>query len=150
MKIESPEFRHGATIPTRFTCEGEGHSPSLRWSGEPEETRSFALLVEDPDAPKGTFTHWILYDLPASLHELPERNDGLGTNGRNDFQHEGWGGPCPPPGHGGHRYVFRLYALDVPSLELDAGAERSAFEEKLQGHVLGEADLMGRFERRAN
>lgn len=149
MKLRSDSLRHGAPIAPRYTCEGDDVSPALSWSEAPEGTQSFALLVTDPDAPDGTFTHWVLYDVPPDVGELPERADGVGTSGRNDFQHEGWGGPCPPPGHGDHRYWFKLYALDVPSLELEPGARRGDVETQMKGHVLAEASLMGRFERRA-
>jgi len=108
---------------------------------------SFALIVEDPDAPNGTFTHWVLFDIPGETRELPEGVSGIGVGGRNDFQHDHYGGPCPPPNHGAHRYYFRLSALDIESLGLKAGARRSEVEEKMQGHMLAETQLMGQFKR---
>jgi hypothetical protein len=147
MKLSSPAFEHEQKVPVRHTCEGQDRSPELRWSDEPEGTRSYALLVVDPDAPNGPFTHWVLYDLPAELHELPEGAHGVGRAGRNDFERAGWGGPCPPPGHGPHRYYFKLYALDVDHLPIDEKARPYEIAHVMRGHVLAEAQLMGRFER---
>jgi Raf kinase inhibitor-like YbhB/YbcL family protein len=149
MRLESPAFAHDARIPPRHTCDGDDVSPALRWSGAPAGTQSFALLVLDPDAPRGTFTHWVLYDLDPTLAELPEGAEDLGRAGRNDFQHPGWGGPCPPPGHGDHRYRFRLYALDVRELGLGVYPRREDVERSIEGHVLAEAELVGRYLRRA-
>jgi Raf kinase inhibitor-like YbhB/YbcL family protein len=147
--LASSAFRGGGTIPQRFTGEGEDLSPPLRWQGVPEGTQSFALVVDDPDAPRGTFTHWTVFGLPGTATELPEgwSPGQAGTSGRNDFGREGYGGPMPPPGHGPHRYFFHLYALDVPRLPLREGASRQDLEHALEGHVLGTAELMGRYER---
>ncbi len=145
--LTTPSFENGAEIPVRFTCDGDDVSPRLDWTSPPEGTRSFALIVEDPDAPTGTFTHWILFDLPAETRSLPEGAEGPGTGGRNDFEEEGFGGPCPPIGDGEHRYYFRLYALDAEALGLLANAGRNDFDSALQGHVLGEAQIVGRFQR---
>ena len=145
--LTSPSFGEGQHIPPRHTCEGEDLSPRLEWSHVPAETRSFALIVEDPDAPGGTFTHWLLADIPKDQRELVEADTATGVAGRNDFQGAGWGGPCPPPGHGDHRYYFRLLALDVASIGMEPGASKDEFARVLDGHILAEARLMGRFAR---
>lgn len=145
--LTSPVFTNGAEIPVKYTCDGDDVSPRLEWRNPPENTRGYALIMDDPDAPDGTFTHWMLYDLPGQLTNLPEGAGGLGISGRNDFEEEGFGGPCPPQGHGAHRYFFRLHALDVETLGLASGAGRPEFDRALEGHVLDTAELMGRFGR---
>jgi len=137
-------------IPKSHTCEGGDISPSLEWSGAPPETESFALILDDPDAPAGTWNHWLLYDLPAALNSLAQgyKPGKQGVSGTNDFGRLGYGGPCPPKGHGPHRYFFRLYALGVASLKLKAGARRSDLDRALRGHVLAETEYMGRYERK--
>ena len=148
--LTSSAFAEGATIPARHTCDGENIAPPLRWDG-PAGAQSFVLIVDDPDAPSGTFTHWVLYDIPGAQRELPPglANVGaLGTPGMNDFAKVGYGGPCPPRGHGPHRYVFTLYALDLPSLLIPAERARQEIERTMQGHVIGQARLIGRYERR--
>jgi hypothetical protein len=148
--LTSPEFADGDAIPVRFTCDGENSAPPLNWDGAPP-AQSFVLIVDDPDAPSGVFTHWVLYDIPGSQRELPAglANVGaLGTPGMNDFSRVGYGGPCPPRGHGPHRYVFTLYALDVPSLMIPAKRPRREIERAMASHVLGQAQLIGRYERR--
>jgi hypothetical protein len=132
------------------TCEGEDLSPALEWTGEPDGARSFALIMDDPDAPVGTWNHWLLWDIPRSAHALPQgfKAGQLGESGKNDFGKLGYGGPCPPQGHGPHRYFFRLYALDVALLNLRVGAERSELDRALRSHVLAEAQYMGRYERK--
>lgn len=145
--LVSPDFPRDGAIPVTFTCDGQDVSPQLDWTHAPEGTKSFALLIEDPDAPDGTFTHWILYDLPAGLSHLPRSAGDLGKGGRNDFEETGYGGPCPPPKHGEHRYYFRLYALDVESLDLPETPTRKKFDAAIDGHVLDTAELMGRFRR---
>ena len=155
LDLRSPAFGHGEKIPPRYTCEGEDAVPELQWSAPPPDTQSFALIVDDPDAagvagaPDGPFVHWILFDLPPSSRGVGRGEEALGTPGRNDFQHEGWGGPCPPPNHGEHRYRFHLHALDVPTLDLERGASRDEVERAMEGHVLADAELVGRFERGA-
>lgn len=148
--LESPAFDEGATVPKRYTCEGEDISPALRWRDAPAETRSFVLIVDDPDAPGRTFTHWVLFDIPADRTSLPEgvKPGDVGVAGRNDFGKAGYGGPCPPPGHGPHRYFFTLYALDTEALNLKRGASRAEVEQAMRGHVVGQAQLMGRYERK--
>ena len=148
--LTSPAFDQGAAIPARHTCDGENTSPPLRWDGPPA-AQSFVLIADDPDAPRGTFTHWVLYDIPGAQRELPEglANVGaLGTPGMNDFSKIGYGGPCPPRG-GPHRYIFTLSALDIATLNLPAEAARQEIEAAIRGHVLGQAQLMGRYERRS-
>ncbi len=143
-KLTVKGFAAQASIPRRFTCDGEDVSPALNWSGEPSRTKSFALILDDPDAPGGTFTHWLLWDIPARVHSLDE-GDLIGKAGTNDFGKRGYSGPCPPRGKA-HRYFFRLYALDAP-LDVPAGAGRAALERSLKSHVIGEAEYMGRYQR---
>lgn len=143
--LSSPAFADGAAIPARHTCDGDDVSPRLIWSGAPDGTRSLALVMDDPDAPRSTFTHWVVYDLPSDLAELAEGST-QGTQGRNSFGRTGYGGPCPPPGDDPHRYRFSLYALDVPTLGL-ANGTREELERKIETHVLGTAPLMGRYQR---
>jgi len=143
-------FREGDTIPRRHTCEGEDVSPALSWEDAPPTAKSFALIMDDPDAPAGTWNHWLLWDIPAGVNRIEEgfQPGSLGVSGTNDFGKPGYGGPCPPRGHGPHRYYFRLYALDVESLGLAAGARRAQLDAALRGHILDEAQYMGRYERR--
>ncbi len=148
-QLFSSAFAEGGWSPELHSCQGADLSPSLEWSGEPPETRSFALIVEDPDAPAGTWCHWLLYDIPPKIRALAQgyKPGGLGTSGINDFGKEGYGGPCPPKGKP-HRYFFNLYALDVPSLGLPGGVKRAEFQQAIQGHALAAAQYMGRFQRR--
>ena len=150
LKLIIPAFSDGAVIPKLHTCEGADLSPSIEWSGEPAEAASFALIVDDPDAPVGTWNHWLLHDIPAAVHSLAQgyKPGQLGVSGTNDFGKQGYGGPCPPKGHGPHRYFFKLYALGAASLGLKAGAKRAEIDRALRGHVLGEAQYMGRYERK--
>jgi Raf kinase inhibitor-like YbhB/YbcL family protein len=141
--IKSPAFTEGATVPKQFTCDGNDAPPPIKISDPPEGTQSFAVIMEDPDAPKGTFTHWLAYDIPASRTEL--RVDQAKTL-RNSFGRDAYGGPCPPPGHGPHRYFFKVYAVDEPSLAL-RGETRQDLEKALETHALASAELMGRYER---
>ncbi len=146
--LTSTAFSDGGPIPIRHTCDGEDLSPRLTWSGAPPRTASFALIMDDPDAPVGTFTHWLLHDIPAALAELPEgvKPGQVGITLKNDFGRPGYGGPCPPRGHGRHRYFFTLYALDVPSL--GTPASRAALEAVMRGHILATARLVGTYERK--
>ena len=151
--LSSPAFADGAAIPVAHTCDGADVSPPLAWSDPPAGTESFALIADDPDAPAGTWVHWVLYNLPAATTQLPARiakvetlDLGGARQGRNDFRHPGYGGPCPPPGPA-HRYFFKLYALDAP-LELRPGAQKRDVEAAMQGHTLGLAQLMGTYARR--
>jgi Raf kinase inhibitor-like YbhB/YbcL family protein len=150
-KLETTAFTPGGDIPTRYTCQGADVSPALTWTDPPAGTKSFALIADDPDAPIGTFVHWVVYDLPATARRLPEAiagNDEMGGGGRqgmNDFRMSGYAGPCPPPGKY-HRYFFRLYAVDKV-LNLKGGATRREVDQAMQGHVLAQAEVMGRFRR---
>lgn len=151
LKLTSTAFEPGGTIPKKFTCDGPDVSPALAWSGAPAGTRSFALIMDDPDAPVGTWVHWVLYDLPVGTHELAEntaKQEELpngARQGRNDFRRIGYGGPCPPAGPA-HRYFFKLYALDA-KLALKAGATKAEVEKVMKGHILAQSELMGRYGR---
>lgn len=150
MDISSPGIRDGAVL-KKFTCDGADVSPELVWSAPPAGTKSFALLMIDPDAPVGDFVHWVLYDVSADKRGLPEavpKNTQLADGsrqGKNDFGKAGYGGPCPP-GHSPHRYFFTLYALDT-KLNLPAGATRKQVEGAIKGHILARGELMGRYHR---
>jgi len=148
-QLFSSAFPDGGWIPDLHTCRGADVSPSLEWSGEPAGARSFALVADDPDAPAGTWTHWLLFDIPPGVHTLAQgyKPGSLGLGGTNDFGKQGYGGPCPPKGHGPHRYFFKLYALDVDTLGLAPGVKAAVLARALRGHVLAEARYMGRFER---
>jgi Raf kinase inhibitor-like YbhB/YbcL family protein len=152
MRLWSAAFDEGGMLPPRFTCDGDGVSPPLSWEDVPDGTLGFALLCEDPDAPSGLFTHWVLYNLPAGARELAEGVPkdavlSIGAHqGTNSFGDVGYGGACPPRGHGEHRYIFKLYALDAdPALE--PGARREQLLDALRNHVLAEAHLTGKYKR---
>lgn len=151
LQVSSSAFREGETIPRQYTCDGEDLSPPLAWSGVPGGTRSIALIADDPDAPVGTWVHWVLYDIPPDLTELPggvaksPLVAGVGTHGRNDFRRTGYGGPCPPPGKP-HRYYFKLYALDT-TLNLGSNATKKDLERNMQDHILAQGQLMGTYGR---
>jgi Raf kinase inhibitor-like YbhB/YbcL family protein len=149
MTITTRGWVAGANIPALFTCDGGDKSPQVNWAGAPRESKSFLLIVDDPDAPVGTFTHWVIFDMPYPMNSIPEGDDakGIGTVAKNDFGKTKWNGPCPPPGKGEHRYFFRLYALDVETLGLEKGCSRGEVEQKMQGHVLAKAETMGRYGR---
>jgi Raf kinase inhibitor-like YbhB/YbcL family protein len=150
--LTTEAFQPNGAIPARYTCDGEDISPQLSWSGAPQNTAAFALIVDDPDALGGVFTHWVLVDLPARAQGLPAsvpRTDRLaegGTQGRNSFGRLGYSGPCPPPGSP-HHYRFTLYALDR-SLGLGPGSEKQQVLSAMQGHTLGQAQLVGTYQRR--
>ncbi len=151
-ELQSPAFSSAGEIPVRHTCDGQDLSPPLRWSDPPGKTKSFALIVDDPDAPAGTWVHWVLYECPGSLRELPEgvpgrdTVPGIGTQGVNDFRKVGYGGPCPPRGPA-HRYFFKLYAVDS-DLALPPGKTKAELLKAMEGHVLGQAELVGRYKRK--
>lgn len=150
--LTSNSFGDGQPIPVRFTCQGADASPDLHWSGAPAQTRSFVLIMDDPDAPHGTWVHWVVYDLPAGTTSLPSHPKGnepsdVGQEGRNSFRQTGYNGPCPPPGPA-HHYVFHLYALSVDHLGLGEGAGRDQVEKAMQGKIVGEAKLTGTYGRR--
>lgn len=151
MKLTSSAISPGQAIPAIHSCEGEDRSPDLAWSDIPVDTRSFALIVDDPDAPRGTWVHWVLFNLPAEAIELaaavpraPELPSGA-RQGVNDSGEVGYGGPCPPPGSP-HRYFFRLYALDC-TLNVPPGINRWDLDAAMGGHILAEATLMGTYQR---
>ena len=149
--LQTSAFEPGGEIPAQYTCSGTDISPQLTWSEVPAGTQALALIVDDPDAPSGTFTHWVLYNLPPQEKELREnlpKTEQLSNGalqGRNDFRRTGYGGPCPPPGKP-HRYFFKLYALGT-KLNLKAGATKSELEAAIKGHILAQAELMGKFKR---
>lgn len=151
MKIESPAFQDGQPIPPVYTCKGRDISPELALSGVPAGAKALALICDDPDAPAGTWVHWVLFDLPASTTTLPEALGksqhvlNTAAQGLNDFGKLGYGGPCPPPGKP-HRYYFKLYALSA-ALGLKPGASKADVEKAMQGKVLAETSLMGTFTR---
>ena len=151
LRLTTTAFQPGGTIPRKHTCDGPDVSPALAWDAPPGTAQSFALIMDDPDAPGGTWAHWVLYDLPAAARDLPEgvpRQEELPSGarqGRNDFRRVGYYGPCPPPGPV-HRYFFKLYALDA-RLNLKPGASKPEVERAMQGHILAQGELMGRYQR---
>jgi len=144
--VSSNGFFKGQAIPEKYTCDGQNVSPPLKWTGAPQNTKTVALIVDDPDAPSGTFTHWVLYDLPGKTSELAEGSPGSGKEGVNGFKKTGYGGPCPPPG-GAHRYFFHVYALDSESLG-GAGLSKQDVTAAMTGHILAEGQLMGTYKRK--
>src|SRR4051794_30344093 len=145
--LTSADFREGQPIPAKFTCDGGNVRPSLDWSDPPQGTRSFALVVDDPDAPGGTFAHWGLYDIPGTARSF----DGPDVTGReaiNGFGKPRYGGPCPPEGHGPHHYHFKLYALDVDTLTVPGNPKVEDVEHAAQAHALGRGELIGTYERK--
>ncbi|HOJ13319.1 MAG TPA: YbhB/YbcL family Raf kinase inhibitor-like protein [Deltaproteobacteria bacterium] len=150
-ELTSPAFTAGTEIPSVYTCQGRDISPPLSWSGAPAGTKSLVLVCEDPDAPLGTWVHWVYYDIPPSLSRLPEgipktaRPPQGGTQGKSSFGDLGYGGPCPP--WGTHRYFFRLYALDTV-LGIPEGAKKKQVLEAMKGHVLATAELMGTYKKK--
>ncbi len=150
MEFASAAFKNGEPIPKQFTCDGPNISPPLQWSGVPESARSLALLVDDPDAPRGSWVHWVLFNIPTGIPGLPENIKKTGTipigarQGVNDFREIGYGGPCPPGGK--HRYFFRLYALDG-KMDLPAGFRQKDLEAAMRGHVLAQGELMATYGR---
>ncbi|PKO24048.1 MAG: YbhB/YbcL family Raf kinase inhibitor-like protein [Chloroflexi bacterium HGW-Chloroflexi-1] len=150
MKLTSSAFGDGDMIPRRYTCDGDDVSPPLAWTGVPAGTKALALICDDPDAPVGTWVHWVLFGLPADMTQLPEGVPAMQTlengaiHGTNSWKRVGYGGPCPPSGT--HRYFFKLYALDGP-LALGSNATARDVQAAMKGHVLTEAQLMGRYKR---
>jgi Raf kinase inhibitor-like YbhB/YbcL family protein len=143
--ITSSAFKEGEKIPRIYTCDDQNVSPPLSWTGVPSDTVSLALIMDDPDAPSGTWVHWVLFNLPASESGLSQGQVGDGIEGKNDFGKVAYGGPCPPRGST-HRYFIKLYALDIV-LELKAGASKAQVENAMQGHILAKGQLMGRYGR---
>lgn len=151
MKITSASFEEGGMIPSKYTCDGQNISPQLSWTGIPKGTKSVALLCDDPDAPVGDWVHWLIFNIPPLLTDLKE-NIHIGKNlengaiqGLNDFKKNGYGGPCPPGET--HRYFFKLYALDSILTE-DPNMTKAKFLKEISGHILGEAQLMGKYKRK--
>lgn len=149
-ELTSPAFDHEGAIPPKYSCQGEDISPPLSWTEPPAGTKSFALIADDPDAPVGTWVHWVLYNIPADAQELPEGvpaqdklSDGS-LHGRNSWRRYDYGGPCPPGGT--HRYFFKLYALDTP-LDLGPGARKKKLLNAMEGHILAQTELVGTFSR---
>jgi Raf kinase inhibitor-like YbhB/YbcL family protein len=150
LQITATAFPAGGSIPNQYTCDGKDLSPPITWNDPPAKTKSLALVVDDPDAPAGTWVHWVIYDLPAETRALPEGTPKQaelangGRQGRNDFGKIGYNGPCPPRGPA-HRYFFKLYALDAKT-GLKPGASKSDLERAMKGHILAQADWMGKFQ----
>ncbi|MGB9673350.1 MAG: YbhB/YbcL family Raf kinase inhibitor-like protein [Anaerolineales bacterium] len=145
IQLLSTSFKLGEMIPKKYTCDGADISPQISWKNIPTEAKSLALIMDDPDAPVGTFTHWVLFNIPINIHELTEGVKNIGVAGINDFRRIGYGGPCPPRGSN-HRYYFKLYALDI-ILPLKEGAKRGDVEKAMQGHILDQGEFMGRYGR---
>jgi hypothetical protein len=152
IKLHSSAFKEGNFIPAKFSCEGDNISPQLHWNNAPKEVKSFAIIVDDPDAPGGDFVHWVIYNIPGNLNELhenvtPSRNIPdevmLGTNG---FGKISYGGPCPPPGKP-HRYFFKIYALNTVLHHLESGATKQELLSAMKSHIIGEGQLMGKYQR---
>ncbi len=149
--ITSPAFSEGDSIPENYTCDGDDVSPPLEWTGLPNGTQSLTLIVDDPDAPVGTWVHWVIFDIPPSINGFPEgiarseMIEGTGTQGKNDSRQIGYIGPCPPKGKP-HRYFFKLYALDV-ALNLKAGVGKSEVEKAMRNHILAQGQLIGTYGR---
>jgi Raf kinase inhibitor-like YbhB/YbcL family protein len=150
IKIESSAFKEGGMIPVKYTCDGQDVSPALKWGELPAGTKSLALISDDPDAPMGTWVHWVLYNIPPDVRALPENippkkslEDGA-VHGTNDFKRLGYGGPCPPGGT--HRYFFKIYALDK-KIDLAPGARKDQLVKAMEGHILDSGQLMGKYKR---
>jgi Raf kinase inhibitor-like YbhB/YbcL family protein len=147
--LKSDAFNEGELIPSRFTCDGENISPPLTWEYFPSSVKSFAILVEDPDAPGGLFVHWVIFNIPKEINSFPEnvtkKNFPDVVQGSNHFGDNGYGGPCPP--RGSHRYFFKIYALDT-FIKLDSKAGRRDILREMEGHILAQTELMGKYERK--
>ncbi len=141
MKLTSNDFNQGGMIPREFTCQGDDSSPHLAWDDVPEGTKSFALIVDDPDAPMGTWVHWLIKDIPANVRDI-QKNNVPGNQVENDFGKEDYGGPCPPSGT--HRYFFRLYALDAEKLE---ATNKRDFYSQAEEHAIAKVELMGKYQK---
>lgn len=147
LELTSTQFQHGQTMPKAYTCDGSDISPPLAWQNVPEKTRSFALIMDDPDAPNGTWDHWLIYNIPAAVHELPENATPLPQGavlGKNSWDKSAYQGPCPPDRE--HRYIFKLYALDT-MLTVQSGLNKEALLHALKDHVLASTELMAKYQR---
>jgi Raf kinase inhibitor-like YbhB/YbcL family protein len=147
LSLSSSGFSHNGMIPAAYTCDGENKVPDLTWSGAPEGTQSYALIVDDPDAPSKVWVHWVVYNIPASVNKIDARNSQQYPAGLNDFGKKTYGGPCPPAGT--HRYHFTLYALDT-TLNLSDTPKKEQVLAAMEGHILSKVTLIGRYERRRN
>ncbi len=147
LSVTSDAFQNGQPIPARYTCDGEDQAPTIHWSEPPDDTRSFALIIDDPDAPGGIFRHWGIFDIPASIRSLGGQQK-IGTEARNDFGKPGYGGPCPPPGHGVHHYHIRLFALDRERLGLSGDAKILDVENAALKHSIAQGEIVGTYERK--
>lgn len=147
LSLTSNAFANGQPIPTQFTCDGPGQSPPLTWGEPPAGTKSFALIVDDPDAPSGLFRHWGAFDIPPSTRSIGQ-GQLIGSQATNGFGKSGYGSPCPPKGNGPHHYHFKLYALDAEKLGLAASAKVEQVESEAQKHAIGRGELVGTYERR--
>jgi Raf kinase inhibitor-like YbhB/YbcL family protein len=146
MKITSSAFQESGNIPSQFTCDGADVNPALHFEGAPAAGKSLLLIVDDPDAPVGLFTHWLVWNIDPKISEIAENSaPGGAIQGTNDFPKKGYGGPCPPSGT--HRYYFKIFALDQ-TLDLKPGAKRAEVEAAMRGHVIGQGELMGRYSRK--
>ncbi len=145
MKLTSPEFENGGMIPPELTCDSRNVSPELLITGVPEETKSLALIMDDPDAPGGTFVHWVVWNIPTDTEKIERGTEPEGRYGTSSFGKKTYGGPCPPSGT--HRYYFKLYALDE-ELDLREGSSKKDLEREMEGHILGRAELMGKYRRK--
>jgi Raf kinase inhibitor-like YbhB/YbcL family protein len=145
MKITSSAFQEGANIPSKFSCDGANTSPPLQIADVPSGVKSLALVVDDPDAPSGLFTHWTVWNISPQTNSIEEGSSPKGMQGTNDFGKPGYGGPCPPAGT--HRYYFKIFALDR-ELDLPAGTKRSQLDAAMKGHVVAQGELMGRYSRK--
>jgi len=144
IKVTSSAFQVGGTIPAKFTCDAADMNPALRFQGTPAEAKSLALIVDDPDAPGGLFTHWLIWNIDPKVTEIAEGSAPIGMQGKNDFGNSGYGGPCPPSGT--HRYYFKIFALDS-DLDLAAGSKRAQLDAAMRGHVIAQGEMMGRYSR---
>lgn len=147
LTLSSGAFREGEPIPPQFTCDGANRSPALHWSNPPPETRSFVLVVDDPDAPSGTFRHWGVYDIPSGTRSIPAGQPS-GSQATNDMGNSGYGGPCPPKGHGPHHYHFKLFALDIDKLGVEASPKVAEVEKAARNHTIAQGELIGTYERK--
>lgn len=145
--LTSPTFTDGGMIPHECTCDGINRSPGLQWGGAPLNAKSYVLIMDDPDAPHGTFTHWVRFDIPESVRRLEAGQPVGGLDAINDARQPGYYGPCPPPNDPPHGYRFTLYALDVPSIDLGQRATRREVEQAMHEHVIAQTQLMGRYQR---
>jgi len=145
IKITSSAFQEGGNVPSKFTCEGSDTSPPLQITGIPSQAKSLVLIADDPDAPSGLFTHWLIWNIPPQTTSISEGNAPRGVHGTNDFGKSGYKGPCPPSGT--HKYSFKVFALDR-ELDLRGGAKRSQLDAAMKGHVIAQGELVGRYGRK--